>query len=195
MNTTTQAPVTVQASPELVPSVPPWFGEVAIVAHYLTHLGMLTTLSDRVRFARKRFGIFEVIDFVAVLIGYALSGEPTLADYYERLCPFPTPFMALFGRSQLPHRSTLSRFIATLNATCVEALRTEFLQNATSRPGYAEGVGGLWERQGKRWVVFDLDGTRQAARQRALPQTPDLPPPHRNFGRSLRNGCGISVKT
>src|SRR2546425_5045409 len=27
----------------------------------------------------------SVIDFVVVLMGYALSGEPTLAAYYERL--------------------------------------------------------------------------------------------------------------
>ena len=32
---------------------------------------MLTTLGNQVLFARKRFGIFEVIDFVTVLIGYA----------------------------------------------------------------------------------------------------------------------------
>ena len=29
--------------------------------------------------------------------------------------------------------------------------------------------------------VFDLDGTREAARQRALPQTEDLPPPFRRL--------------
>ena len=40
---------------------------------------------------------------------------------------------------------------------------------------------GLWDRQGHRWVVFDLDGTRRAARQRALPQGPDLPPPQRRL--------------
>lgn len=107
MSNTEPTSLTIQASPEPVPAVPPWFGEVAIVANYLTRLGMLTTISDRVRFARKRFGLFEVIDFVAVLIGYALSGEPTLVDYYERLHPFATSFMALFGRSRLPHRSTL----------------------------------------------------------------------------------------
>jgi hypothetical protein len=157
------------------------FEEVALVSHYLTHLGMLTTLSDRVRFARKRFGTYEVIDFVAVLIGYALSGEPTLAEYYERLQPFATEFMALFGRSQLPHRSTLSRFLAALDRSCVEALRSVFLQDALARPGPSEGVGGLWDRQGKRWIVFDLDGTRAAARQRALPQTSDLPAPQRRL--------------
>ena len=29
--------------------------------------------------------------------------------------------------------------------------------------------------------MIDVDGTRQAARQRALPQTEDLPPPHRRL--------------
>lgn len=181
MSNTEPTSLTIQASPEPVPAVPPWFGEVAIVANYLTRLGMLTTISDRVRFARKRFGLFEVIDFVAVLIGYALSGEPTLVDYYERLHPFATSFMALFGRSRLPHRSTLSRFLAVLDRACVEALRAVFLQDILAHPGPAKGIGGLWDRQGKRWMVFDLDGTRAAARQRALPQTPDLPPVHRRL--------------
>lgn len=75
---------------------------------------MLTALSERVRFACKRFGIFEVIDFATMLIGYVFSGEPTLIVYYEHLQPFAMPFMALFGRSQLSHRSTRSRFLAAL---------------------------------------------------------------------------------
>jgi hypothetical protein len=171
--------VSIQTSAEPIPSVPAWFGEVALLAHTLTRLGLLAAISERVRFARKRFGTFEVIDFVVALIGYAISGEPTLAAYYERLRPYASPFMALFGRTQLPHRSTLSRFLAALDEASVEALRSVFLQDALARPGPAEGVGGLWDRQGQRWVVFDLDGTRQAARQRALPQGPDLPPPQR----------------
>src|SRR5205085_8399210 len=164
-----------------IPSVPDWFGEVVLVAHTLTHLGLLSKISEQVRFTRKRFGTFEVIDFLVVLIGYALSGEPTRASYYERLQPFATPFMALFGRRQLPARSTLSRFLAALDQASVEALRGVFLQDALARPGPAQGVGGLWDRRGQRWVVFDLDGTRQAARQRALPQGPDLPPPQRRL--------------
>jgi hypothetical protein len=57
------------------------------------------------------------------LIGYALSGEPTLKAFYERLASFAEPFMALFGRNHLPHRATLSRFLATLDQPTVEALR------------------------------------------------------------------------
>jgi hypothetical protein len=77
------------------------FEEVALVAHTLTRQGILSKISEEVRFARKRFGTFEVIDFVVVLMGYAISGEPTLAAYYERLQPFATAFMALFGRERV----------------------------------------------------------------------------------------------
>jgi hypothetical protein len=181
MSMDTPSSVRLQTSADPIPSMPAWFGEVALLAHTCTRLGLLAEISARVRFARKRFGTFEVLDFVVVLLGYAISGEPTLAAYYARLQPFATPFMALFGRDRLPSRSALSRFLAALDQASVEALRSVFLQDALARPGPAEGVGGLWDRQGQRWIVFDLDGTRQAARQRALPQGPDLPPPQRRL--------------
>jgi hypothetical protein len=37
------------------------------------------------------------------------------------------------------------------------------------------------DRVGNSWVVFDIDGTREAARPRALPQTDNLPPPFRRL--------------
>jgi hypothetical protein len=115
------------------PSTPVWFGEVAVIAQHLRHVGVLATIEERVRFARRRFGYYDVIDFVAVLFGYAISGERTLEAFYERLQPFAVPFMALFGRERLPHRSTLSRFLAALNQTAVEALRTVFLEDLCAR--------------------------------------------------------------
>ncbi len=80
--------VTIQTSAQSVPSTPWWFGEVAMIAHYLTRLGLLDAIADRVRFARRRFGQYDVIDFVAVLIGYALSGEPT-SKHFMTVC-FPS---------------------------------------------------------------------------------------------------------
>ena len=111
-------------------------------------------------FARRRFGHYEVIDFVAVLLGYAISGEGTLEAFYTRLSPFASPFMALFGRDQLPARSTLSRFLAALDQAPVEALRELFLEDLCRRPLTKEQPGGLWDRQGTHWLVFDVDGTR-----------------------------------
>ncbi len=84
--------------------------------------------------------------------------------------------MALFERNRLPSRSALSRFLAALTEATVEALRTLFLDDLLSRPLTPDKqTGGLIDRQGNRWRVFDIDGTRETARQRALPQGNDVP--------------------
>src|SRR5207247_4975001 len=126
--------VIIQSSAEAVPSAACWFGEVARMAAYLLKHDILTKSSEHVRFARRRFGHYEVIDFVAVLFGYAISGERTLEAFYERLQPFAAAYMALFGRDRLPARSTLSRFLAALTPEPVEALRTLFLSDGLARP-------------------------------------------------------------
>jgi hypothetical protein len=90
--------------------------------------------------------------------------------------------MALFERDRLPARSTLSRFLAALSEAPVEALRTLFLDDLLNRPLTPDKqTGGLVDRTGNAWVVFDIDGTREAARQRALPQTEELPPSFRRL--------------
>ncbi len=176
----TRSSVTIQIAPESRPATPSWMGEVAAFAQVLTHEGILKAIQDQVRFARARFGHYDLIDFVAVLIGYVLSGEPTLLAFYERLLPFSDVFMALFDRNQLPHRSTLSRFLAALDQSTVEALRARFQEDLLARNPFP-APGGVFDRTGKQWIVVDVDGTRQAARQRALPQTESLPAPHRRF--------------
>src|SRR5438034_5009852 len=119
---------------------------------------------------------YAVIDFLAVLFGYEILGERTLEEFYQRLQPFAVPFMALFGRDRLPSRSALSRFLAALTEAPVEELRTLFLDDLLGRPlTHDKQTGGLVDRVGNTWIVFDLDGTREAARQRALPQTDELP--------------------
>ncbi len=102
--------VKIQATSESNLSPPAWLGEIVIVSSYLRKHGILHKINEQVRFARRRFGRYEVIDFLAVLFGYAISGERTLEAFYERIQPFAVPFMALFERDQLPSRSALSRF-------------------------------------------------------------------------------------
>src|SRR5437879_7862360 len=115
--------IEVQTSPVDRPSVPAWFAEVVIVSQQLTTKGLLEAFAHQVRLVRGRFGIYEPIDFLALLIGYAISGERTLADFFERVEPFESAFMALFGRRCLPHRATLSRFLADVDLPCLEAFR------------------------------------------------------------------------
>src|SRR6266536_6355750 len=103
--------VKLQIAPSSVPATPSWFAEVAVLAHVLTQFGVLDAIQQRARFAGARFGLSDTIDFVVVLIGYAVSGEPTLKAFYERLWPFASTFMALFGRNPLTSPPSPSRFI------------------------------------------------------------------------------------
>src|SRR6266581_6843182 len=182
MTTIAYSPVNIQTSTQSVPSIPDWFGEVTLIVSHLHHQGVFADLAEPVRFARRRFGRYEVIDFLAVLFGYAVSGERTLEAFYERLHPWADAFMALFGRDRLPARSTLSRFLAALDQAAVEALRTVFLHDLLARPLVKEEQpAGLWDRLGNHYFVIDIDGTREAARQRALPVTADRPAPVRRL--------------
>src|SRR5215467_13173784 len=173
--------IEIHTSPVGRPSVPPWFAEVVIMAQHLTAKGLFDTFAHRVPLVRNRFGRYEPLDYLALLVGYAISGERTLADFFERLAPFAEAFMALFGRSLLPHRSSLSRFLAAVDGPCLEAFRALFQQEAFTDGWTVEQIGGLWDRQGQRSIVFDVDATRQAARQRALPCTPAWPPARRRL--------------
>src|SRR6266581_5805196 len=167
--------IEVQTTSENRFSVPAWFAEVVIIAGYLEKMGLVEAFAQQVRLVRGHFGAYEPIDFLALLISYAISGERTLSDFFERVAPFGTAFMALFERKSLPHRSSLSRFLADVDRPCVEAFRTLFEQNSFAEGWTPETIGGIFDRQGRRSIVFDVDATRQAARQRSLPCDPALP--------------------
>ena len=182
MKSIAEESVIIQTTSQSVPCPPSWFGEVALLAQHLRQQEILTKICERVRFARRRFGHYDVMDFVAVLFGYAISGERTLEAFYQHLHPFAPAFMALFGRDRFPAHSTLSRFLAALTWEPVEALRTLFLEDLLARQlCQEEPQCGLTDRMGNQWRVFDIDGTREAARQRALPKAPQLPLPQRRL--------------
>jgi hypothetical protein len=182
MTSIAYSPVNIQACAQSAPALPCWFGEITLIVQHLQRQGVLAAIEEQVRFARRRFGRYEVIDFLAVLVGYAISGERTLEAFYQRIAPWADPFMALFGRDRLPARSTLSRFLAAVDQAAVEALRTLFLTDGLARPLQKEEPrAGMWDRQGNHFLVFDVDGTREAVRQRALPMTADRPAPVRRL--------------
>ena len=143
--------VHIQVDPTDSPSTPSWFGEVAVVAHALQRYGVLKAIQERVRFVRARMGKYELIDFAAMLIGYAVSGEPTLRAFCERVQPFASAFMALFGRADFPTPPTLSRYLAALDQPCVEALRTLFLEDLLARSPLGTPKGGAVGSAG--WTV------------------------------------------
>ena len=180
--------IEVSTSPTDRPSVPAWFAEVVLIARHLEQRGLLDAFAHQVRLVRGRFGRYEPIDFLALLIGYAISGERTLADFFTRVAPFGTAFMALFGRHALPHPSSLSRFLAAVDEPCLQTFRNLFEQQAGGDGWSQERIGGLWDRQGSRCIVFDVDATRQAARQRSVLGHPDWPEAHRRLAAVCASG-------
>lgn len=69
--------VVIQTSAESVSSTPSWFGEVVVISSYLHKHGILRKIAEQVRFAWRRLGRYDVIDFFAGLFGDAISGERT----------------------------------------------------------------------------------------------------------------------
>lgn len=175
MGTVPHPCVDLHTTPAPQPSIPPWFAEIVLIAGYLRSHGLLDALSAQVRLVRGRFGRYEALDFLVLLFGYAISGEQTLQAFFDRLHPFAGPFMALFERGTVPHRSTLSRFLAAVDSSCLHALRAVFAASSFVWGWTQETIGGLWDRLGQRYLVFDIDGTREAARQRKIPVSTELP--------------------
>jgi len=182
MNSIADGSVIVQTSADSLPCPPPWWGELVLLSQHLRKQGILSRLTEGIRFERRRFGHYELIDFLVVLFGYAVSSEHTLEGFYEAVQPWAHPFMALFGRDRLPSRSALSRALAALTAPVIETLRLLFLNDLLARPvGAKAEIAGLWDREAQQWRVFDIDGTREAARQRALPHADSLPSSQRRL--------------
>ena len=122
---------------------------VVMIARHLATKGLFEA------FARAGFAWYEdasgaddPIDFLALLIGYAISGERRLPDFFGRVEPFEAAFMALFGRRCLPHRSSLSRFLAAVDRPCLEAFRTLFEQQTFAEGWTAETIGGIFASPG-----------------------------------------------
>ncbi len=53
MTSIADSSVTIQTSPESLPSTPCWFGEVSLIAGYLQRQGVLSAIAEQVRFARR----------------------------------------------------------------------------------------------------------------------------------------------
>ena len=68
MTSIADSSVKIQTTSEPNPSTPGWFGEVVLLISYLRKHDVLTKISEGVRFARRRMGHYEVIDFLAVQI-------------------------------------------------------------------------------------------------------------------------------
>lgn len=176
--------VHLQTTDKLDTLPPPWLAEALLLAQLWQATGLGDRLYQQVRLERGHMGRYLVLDFVLVLLAYALSGEPSVQTFYQHLQPVAPMLMAVWGRQHLPHRSTLSRFLQAVGPKTVGQLRSLFLADLNQQGFQAAHCGGLFDRMGERWLLFDIDGTRACVRQRAIPTAKEYP-----TGRRRRPAC------
>jgi hypothetical protein len=70
--------IKVEVGTENQPRVPSWFSEGLLIGKYRIDSGLVGYLEEEVRVERGQMGHYEVMDFVLLLISYAVSGERTL---------------------------------------------------------------------------------------------------------------------
>jgi hypothetical protein len=184
----TDAGIELTSSPEANPVTPAWLGEVVLLGEYWRTTGLLDRLQQQVKVNRGRMGQYEVCDFVLVLLAYAVSGAATLKEFFAQLKSVESVVLSMWQRQQCPVASTLSRFLSAIESPAVEALRTLFEADLLEHGFDRDQSGGLLDRCGERFWVFDVDGTHQVARQRAVTQQAAYPAVRRRSKAAVRPG-------
>lgn len=65
--------IDIQSCARSAPALPCWFGELTVIVHHFQRQGVLAAIAEQVRFARRRFGHYDVIDFGAMRKSHILS--------------------------------------------------------------------------------------------------------------------------
>ena len=179
MISTTGAGIELTTDGQPNPATPRWLAEVLLLGEYWRRTGLLDRLRTEVKVNRGRMGQYEVCDFVLLLLSYAVSGRVTLQAFFEELRSVQAVVMSVWQRQQCPVASTLSRFLEAIDATSVEQLRTLFEADLMAHGFDQAHSGGMVDRAGEHFWVFDVDGTHQVARQRTLVSALSSPPARR----------------
>lgn len=173
--------VTLNASEDVKQKLPTWLGDVAIMAEIWKTSGLLEKLQRNVHVLRGRMGVYEVCDFVLAELAYVCGHEPSWRSFYRTLGKDNSCLAELWGREKISTRTALSRFHKAIRESSVEALRSLLFEDLLEHGVNSESLGGVLDRNGKRHILFDMDGTRQTAREREVVTNNNYPPPQRRF--------------
>jgi hypothetical protein len=77
------------------PVIPTWLPEALLLGQWWRSTGLLEQVQQQVRASRGRMGQYEVCDFVLLLLVYAVSGEASLAGFFQALTPVKHLLMAV----------------------------------------------------------------------------------------------------
>ena len=163
MTSIAYSPVSIQTSEHSAPLPAPWFGEVVLLVAHLRKQGVLAAISEQVGFARRRFGRGSRDRLCGGALRLPSAVNARWKASTSACVPSPPPSWRGSRGSGGPRVRRSRADLAALTPPPVETLRTLFLADRLARPLGNEQEGqsaGLWDRQGSRWLVFDIDGTK-----------------------------------
>ncbi|KAF0249057.1 MAG: hypothetical protein FD167_1542 [bacterium] len=74
---------------EKKPAPAKWFAEVVLMSQLWAKSGLGLGLKEKIRIERGRMGVYEVIDFVLVMLSYSISQELNLKKFFILYIAYP----------------------------------------------------------------------------------------------------------
>jgi len=66
----------IETTPERAPTPPPWFADALVVLRAVRVRALWTALVERMRVERGRAGVYVAVDYLLVLLTFAVSDAP-----------------------------------------------------------------------------------------------------------------------
>jgi hypothetical protein len=154
----------------------------ALLIEQLQSAGWLDQAATRFFIARRPG--YVALDGMLFLL-YFISAGPVLGGlrgFYEMHREWADALGAIGGRARLMSSAALSRLLGSADPKELAKAGRWWLLHASGALGLLQHPSVLTrDSRGGAWHVFDFDPSRQAFRQRALPEGADLPPGSRRL--------------
>lgn len=155
---------------------PAWLAEALVIVRSIGVRIEGSTLEAALHVCRKRASSYASVDFALLLITFAVAGVHDLKALYGELTGSTAKALAaVWDREKLASRAALSRFLSDVRERDVTRLGEWMLQDVLDGGLRGEAAGGLTDREGRRTLLFDDDGTYHGVQQRSLAADPERP--------------------
>lgn len=179
----------VQTGKRMMGELPAELRAGATLIQALRKAGTLAEAANRFVITRKPG--YLALDGLLFLLCY-FSGPPGpggLRGFYELHREWAPVLGALGGRARLMSCGALSRLLSASDPSGLAAAGRWWLLHASGALEVLRSPAVVSrDAQGAAWHIFDYDPSRQAFRQRALPEDPTLPPGRRRLSKAAAPG-------
>ena len=167
--------------------LPERFHEGVALLLALKQAGNLDAIKESFRIRREGgFSGFDI--FLFLLYTFASEQLPCIGSFARKAKDYKPQLAAIAERSSLPSAASVSRALAQAESSLInEPMNQMLVEYSGALQVISHPVCQTYDAMGKGWHIFDFDPTVTTLRQRALPQSPELPQPQRR-SQHLKSG-------